>query len=271
MIYHLILIHLGKNFKCFHLVFFSKTNLLRPHVTFPSPITMQIDFPSKHVSTQSHQYALPRKSTFNNDELFDNKNRRIPIQRISIDSSATLPIDYSLRNKNKNNNNNNNTYDEQTTIETRRQRSSPTTGLQSAYEFEQHRSNSPTLSNIIEEDSDHSITSRTDSTTESSIFPQDFDSEAFYRSIFQPEIFTDGSNQRYIEMKLDVKDYNPDDIKVSINDNDLLVQIKNTNFSKQITLPSNIDLASLSLHHHYDKKLYITIKLLDEHSSFKYI
>ena len=41
------------------------------------------------------------------------------------------------------------------------------------------------------------------------------------------------------------------------------------NFYRQITLPSNIDAASLSIHHHHDKKLYITIKLLDEYSSIK--
>ncbi|CAF4611976.1 unnamed protein product, partial [Rotaria sp. Silwood2] len=70
---------------------------------------------------------------------------------------------------------------------------------------------------------------------------------------------------------LDMYDYHPDKIRVSINDNDLTVQVEQTNFYRQITLPSNIDLSSLSVHYHYDRKLYITIKLLDEYSSFKYI
>jgi len=186
------------------------------------------------VDFPSNRYTSSRKLNPNTE------NRRIPIQQISINSVSSPTYKFHHR-------------------------SSPTT------ELEHHRSISPALSDIVEEDIDRSITSNTDSINESSIFPQDFNSDNFYRSIFQPEIFTDDRNQRYIEMKLDVHDYNPDDIKVSINDNDLIVQIKNSNFYKQITLPSNIDLTSLSVHHHYDKKLYITIKLLDEYSSFKYI
>jgi HSP20 family molecular chaperone IbpA len=232
---------------------------------------MQVDFPSKH---SSNRYTSPRKLNLNNDELF-NENRRIPIQRISINSrdSSVIHPTYKFGQSTDNSriNQNSSTYDKQTIIKKHHQRSSPTTGLQSSYDFEHHRSNSPALSNITEEDSHRSITPHTDSSNESPIFPQNFNSDIFYKSIFQPEIFTDDRNQRYIEMKLDVYDYNPDDIKVSINDNDLIVQIKNSNFYKQITLPSNIDLTSLSVHHHYDKKLYITIKLLDEHSSFKYI
>lgn len=213
---------------------------------------MQVDFPSKQ---QSHQYASPRKVNFHHDS----ENRRIPIQRVSINN----PSSYQFRQLNDTPINN--------TYNARSQRSNPITGLQSSYELEQRRSNSPALSNIIEEDIERSLTPSTDHSDESSIFPRDFNSNSFYQSIFQPEIFTDDSHQRYIEMKLDVKDYNPNDIKVSINDNDLIVQVKNSNFYRLITLPSNIDLTSLSVHHHYDKKLYITIKLLDEHSSFKYI
>ncbi len=229
MIYLLISTHFGKFSFILFLSIFQKINLLSPHVTFPSPITMQVDFPS-------NRYTSSRRLNPNTE------NRRIPIQQISINSISSPTYKF-------------------------RQRSS----LQSYNELEHHRSSSPALSDIIEEDIDRSITSNTDSSNESSIFPQEFNSNIFYRSIFQPKIFTDDRNQRYIEMKLDVHDYNPDDIKVSINDNDLIVQIKNSNFYKQITLPSNIDLTSLSLHHHYDKKLYIKIKLLDEYSSFKYI
>ena len=133
------------------------------------------------------------------------------------------------------------------------------------------RSASPALSHITEEDSIRSSTPQSDASDESSIFPSDFNTKAFYESIFEPEIFTDGRHQRYIELKLDVHEYNPDDIQVSINGNDLVVHVDKTNFYKQITLPSNIDAASLSIHHHHNKKLYITIKLLDEYSSIKYI
>jgi len=131
---------------------------------------------------------------------------------------------------------------------------------------------SPALSRILEEESIRTYPSSSSSSSISSstsIFPSNFNSKQFYESIFQPEILIDDQNQRYIELKLDVDNYNPDDIRISINDNDLIVQIHKTNFYKQITLPSNIDLSSLTVHH--DRKLYIKIKLLDEHSSFKYM
>ena len=129
------------------------------------------------------------------------------------------------------------------------------------------RSGSPGLSSITEE----STTSQSEVSEGSTIFPADFNSNAFYRSEFQPEIFTDDQQRRFIELKLDVQDSHSEDLKVSINGNDLIVRNEKTNFNKQITLPSNIDASSLSINHHHDQKLYITIKLLDEHSSFKYI
>jgi HSP20 family molecular chaperone IbpA len=220
---------------------------------------MQVDFPRKHSSTrfsQSSGYTSSRKLD----------NRRIPI--INSRDSPILPEPHSIYKFPQSMNNKSSTYDEQTTVETHRRRSSPTTGLQSSYNIEHHRSTSPALSHIAEEESDRSLTP---SSHDSSIFPQDFNSEIFYQSVFQPEIFTDDRHQRYIELKLDVHDYNPDDMKISINDNDLIVQVEKSNFYKKITVPSNIESTSLTVHHHHDKKLYITIKLLDEHSSFKYI
>jgi HSP20 family molecular chaperone IbpA len=195
-------------------------------------MTMQVDFPSKH------RYTLPFKFDANNDQL----HRRIPILNSRDSSENSTYKFHSDQNS------------EPIILKPRRD-----------------HSGSPFLSSITEEDSIRSLTPQTDTSNESSIFPPDFNSEIFYESIFQPEIFTDDRHQRYIELKLDVHDYNPDDIKVSINDNDLIVQVEKTNFYKQITLPSNIDSASLAVHHHHDKKLYITIKLLDEYSSFKYI
>jgi HSP20 family molecular chaperone IbpA len=232
---------------------------------------MQVDFPSKHSptrSTPSSGYSLLQKlnatenaisgSSYN--DLFNHNTHRIPIHRVSI-TSRNAPTKQTFT---------------ETRRETHRKVSSPITGIQSSYEFEHKRSNSPALSDIIEEDSfRRSITptSSTDSDTSSStsVFPRDFNSDVFYQSIFQPEIFTDDRNKKYIEMKLDIHDYNPDKIKVSINDNDLIVHVEHTNFYKQITLPSNVDFTSLALHYHHDKKLYITVKLLDEHSSLKYI
>lgn len=202
---------------------------------------MQVDFPSKHLPIRSSQYALPFEFNTKNDQL-----RRIPI--INSRHSSLVPENSTYKFHSDQNSN----PPEPIILKTR-------------------RSHSPALSSITEEDSIRSLTPQTDTSNESTIFPPDFNSEAFYRSIFQPEIFTDDRHQRYIELKLDVHDYNLNDIQVAINDNDLIVQVDKTNFSKQITLPSNIDAASLSVHHHHDKKLYITIKLLDEYSSIKYI
>ena len=265
MNYHLISIHFGKFTYIF--IYNFKINLFSPQVTFPSPITMQVDFPSKHSPTRSipsSGYSSIQKlnateNAISGSSYNDLFNHRIPIHRVSI-TSRDAPIEKT----------------KQTFTETRRQLSSPITGIQSSYEFEHKRSNSPALSDIIEEDNflrsmTPTLSTDSDTSSESSIFPRDFNSDVFYESIFRPEIFTDDRNKKYIEMKLDIHDYNPDKIKVSINDNDLIVHVEYTNFYKQITLPSNVDFTSLALHYHHDKKLYITVKLLDEHSSLKYI
>ncbi|CAF2074851.1 unnamed protein product [Rotaria magnacalcarata] len=236
---------------------------LSSRVTFPSPITMQVDFSSKYLPVQliqPNQYALPRK-------LNATDNHRIPILRRSnhsidstllpIRSNATVykfhqPIADPVITKNS-------TIYKNTHRENHLQRSSPTLTIQWSHE----RSDSPTSFSSMTDDSD--------TINESSFFSREFNADAFYRSVFQPKVFTDDRDQRYIEMKLDMKHYNPDKIQVSINDNDLAVHADETNFYKQITLPVNIDLSSLSLHYHDDRQLNIRIKLLDEYSSFKYI
>ncbi|CAF3207947.1 unnamed protein product [Rotaria socialis] len=236
---------------------------LSSHVTFPSPITLQVEFSSKYPSVQliqPNRYALPRK-------VNDTGNHRIPIlQRFNHSVGSTLlptrsnaimykfhqPIADRVITKN-------NTIHKETHREKHRQRSSPTTTIQSSHE----RSDSPTSLSDMTDDSD--------TINESSLFPREFDADAFYRSVFQPKVLTDDRDQRYIEMKLDMKDYNPDKIQVSINNNDLVVHVDETNFYKQITLPSNIDLLSLSIYYYDDRKVNIRIKLLDEYSSFKYI
>ncbi|CAF2749308.1 unnamed protein product [Rotaria sp. Silwood2] len=287
-------------------------------VTFPSPVIMQVDFSSKYSPTRfvrSSRYSSPQQ--FNDSNAFSNAyihssygklpheirnsitshTYRIPIRQLSnnsIDSSRfparSISPTYQFRQSinEPQINKNNATYQQtvtETHRETHRQRSSPTTGIQSSYESEHQRSGSPLLYNTNEDHFQSNINSNRQSMTpslsldtnssnnnnESSVFPRDFNSDVFYQSVFQPQIFTDDRNRRYIEMKLDMYDYNPDKIRVSINDNDLTVQVEQTNFYRQITLPSNIDLSSLSVHYHYDRKLYITIKLLDEYSSFKYI
>ncbi len=116
---------------------------------------------------------------------------------------------------------------------------------------------------------------------DSSLFSQGFNRDAFYRSAFQPQVFTDDRGQKRIEMKLEVKDYEPNEIKVSVNGNDLIVQAEHSvdrpptsssraYFFKQITLPANTDLNSLSSQYHPDGRLHITASLSHEQSSIRY-
>jgi HSP20 family molecular chaperone IbpA len=198
--------------------------------------------------------------------------------------------------------------------ETRHRRSSPNTGVQSSHEVEHHRSGSPSISRGLDEDrfrsslslGGHSVTppsssrnlevrefsrrvgSGTNNQTndrfphnDTSIFARDFNADAFYRSAFQPQVFTDDRGQKRIEMKLDVNNYQPNEIKVSVNGNDLIVQAEHSverpptsstraYFYKQITLPSNTDLSSLTSQYHPDGRLHITAKISNEQSAIRY-
>ncbi|UJR15385.1 hypothetical protein I4U23_002333 [Adineta vaga] len=254
-----------------------------PSITYPSTSMMQVDFPAKYSSRKTSVHARDHSADI--ESFHENRTDTIPIQRISINSrnSTHTPVvsnDQAYKfHQSIGNSKANKTLPayKQVIHNIHRRRPTPTVGLQPTYNGDVQRSMRPTLSNIIEEESTKSSSSSssdTDSTLSNrstSYFPRDFNSEIFYESVFQPEIFTDDRRQRYIEMRLDVQDYKQDDLKVSINDNDLIVQSKNTNFYKQITLPSNADLSSLSTHYHHDKKLYITVKLLNADSSFRYI
>jgi HSP20 family molecular chaperone IbpA len=118
-------------------------------------------------------------------------------------------------------------------------------------------------------------------TSEPLLFTQGFNSDAFYRSAFQPQIFTDDVGHKRIEMKLDVNKYQPNEIKVSVNGNDLVVQAEHNDerpptssarayFYKQITLPPNTDLGTISSQYHADGRLHITAKLSPEQGSIRY-
>jgi HSP20 family molecular chaperone IbpA len=116
---------------------------------------------------------------------------------------------------------------------------------------------------------------------DSLVFSQGFNRDAFYRSAFQPQIFTDDHGQQRVEMKLDVNNYEPNEIKVSVNGNDLIVKAEHNvdrpptsstraYFYKQITLPPNTDFNSLSSQYHPDGRLHITAKLSSEQASIRY-
>jgi HSP20 family molecular chaperone IbpA len=237
-------------------------------VTFPLPTTMQVDFPSRDSNT-SINYS--RNSSRHSPSRFTQSNGHISTRNLDdYDKlvSNIVPVIHTQS-----------SFDINPRYLSNDHRSSVIRSTSPIYRFrpsindktDYRRSDSPTLSN--EDNFNFDRRSMTPSLSEhkSSLFPEDFDSDVFYQSSFQPQIFTDDRDQRYIEMKLDVHDHKPNEIDVSINDNDLIVQTKHKNFYKKITLPSNTDLTSLSTQHHHDKKLYITAKLLDEYSSLKYI
>lgn len=82
-------------------------------------------------------------------------------------------------------------------------------------------------------------------------------------------------------MKLDTNNYQPNEIKISVNGNDLIVQAEHNDehpptsssrayFYKQITLPPNTDLNSLSSQYHPDGKLHITAKISQGQTSINY-
>ncbi|CAF0824717.1 unnamed protein product [Adineta steineri] len=201
--------------------------------------------------------------------------------------------------------------------ETRHRRSSPTSGVQSSHEVEHHRSGSPSIVKDIDTERFRSglnlgnrsrtppsssrnlevrefsrrvgggtndratDNDRFTSSNEPSIFAHDFNSDAFYRSAFQPQISTDDRGQKRVDMKLDVNNYQPNEIKVSVNGNDLIVQAEHSverpptsssraYFYKQLTLPPNTDLKSLASQYNPDGKLHITAKLSQEQSSIRY-
>jgi HSP20 family molecular chaperone IbpA len=82
-------------------------------------------------------------------------------------------------------------------------------------------------------------------------------------------------------MKLPVNNYQPNEIKVSVSGNDLIVQAEHNDehpptsssrayFYKQITLPNNTDLNTLSSQYHPDGRLHITAKISPQQTSIKY-
>jgi len=196
--------------------------------------------------------------------------------------------------------------------ETQHRRSSPTSGVQSSREVQHQRSGSPSISRSLDEDRFRPIlsygqssgmspstsrnvevrefsrrvgnTGNNDSTfitREPSLIAHGFNSDAFYRSAFQPQIVNDDFGQKRVEMKLAVGNYQPNEIKVSIDGEDLVVKAEHNDerppssstrayFYKQITLPSNTDFKSLSTQYHADGKLHITAKLHPEQGSIRY-
>ena len=234
----------------------SDVDQYRPHVTFPSPTSMQVDFPARHInrvvqrSSNPPRYSKPRlihssEYVTRNEPTVrtayvqhSNKTGSRPrsIRRVSFDSTdssiSTRRSDSPVLSKS----------------------SSHPVRVQSKVSFGD-RSRTPPLS------LDH----------QKSLLPLDFNSEQFYRSVFRPQIITDRRHEHHIMMTLDLERHNPDDLQVVINGTDLTLRMAHSDFHQQITLPSNTDFSTLTVEPHADGQLHITAKLRDKYSSAVYL
>ncbi|CAF0779430.1 unnamed protein product [Rotaria sordida] len=295
---------------------YRSTSTPRIYSTFDDGNTGRNNTYSSTSRYQSRDSQSPiRRGYIDSTSNLYNTNLNTPTYTYTVTSDDTKPrIIYPTISSG----NNDSAYEKkfsETHRETRHRRSSPTTGVQSSHEVQHNRSGSPSIgrnfdenrfrtslnigsNNIIPSTSSRNVEVRefsqrvggdTNNNTyvdnirnyQPSLFTAGFNSDAFYRSAFQPQIFTDDHGQNRIEMKLDVQNYDPNDIKVSVNGNDLIVQAEhNVNrppttssrayFYKQITLPSNTDLQSISSQYRADGKLHITAKLSNDQASIRY-
>jgi HSP20 family molecular chaperone IbpA len=86
-------------------------------------------------------------------------------------------------------------------------------------------------------------------------------------SDFQPHIVDKGNNQKHLEMNVGMKNYRPDEIKVSVKNNELIVQgehqhkdnnrSERSSFYKSTTLPPGIQVEQLESHLSDDGQLKI--------------
>jgi len=109
-----------------------------------------------------------------------------------------------------------------------------------------------------------SNTNRLDSSIENT---KSFDFDSFHRSAFRPKIISTSTNENKLLMSLDLSDYQPEDIKISIKDQELIVKAERkietdtkksrTSFFQSTSLPPQTDIEHL-------KSNYIDGKLIIE-------
>lgn len=177
-------------------------------------------------------------------------------------------------------------------------RSSPVGGVQTTREVEHHQSGSPSTGRFLSgsplltkrntevQEFSRRIGTGLDGigTTRGSILPSlpsGFNSDAFYRSAFQPQFFTNERGEKSIEMKLNVSNYQPSEVKISVTEHDLIVRAEHKDdrtpkassrsyFYKQVTLPPNTDLNSLTSDYLPDGTLSIKAKLFPEQTAIRH-
>ncbi|CAF1582217.1 unnamed protein product [Rotaria magnacalcarata] len=105
-----------------------------------------------------------------------------------------------------------------------------------------------------------------------------FDFDLFHRSAFRPQIIrtTSDNNDKKLTMSLDLSEYQPEDIKVSVKDRELIVKAERktetdtrksrTSFFQSTSLPPQTDIDHLQSKY-IDGKLVIEAPYLDKNSS----
>ena len=102
----------------------------------------------------------------------------------------------------------------------------------------------------------------------SHLFPSDFDLDEFYRSAFQPRINVD---ERQIEMKLKINSLNPNDLQVSIENNELIVFHPHRSFERRVRLPSNVDPPTLKVRFDPSGHALFRVKFRENYSADRYL
>lgn len=256
--------------------------------------------------------ATNRKIRFADDVAYGTSSHRTdrpPIYETIGDSfNSTIPSTSSSAWRNENDNRVYENSFTETHREVEHRRSSPTSGVQTSREVEHHQSGSPSIARRLDQSEfrpslmsgarspslptrntevreySRRIGTGNDGTTRITalpLFTTGFNSDAFYRSAFQPQILTDDHGEKHIEMKLDVSNYQPSEVKVSVVKHDLIVRAEHKDerpptssarsyFYKQVTLPPNTDLNSLSSDYLNDGTLCIKAKLFSEQTAIRY-
>ncbi len=104
-------------------------------------------------------------------------------------------------------------------------------------------------------DSHHSNIRNEEAQESTNQISKPFDFDLFHRSAFRPQIIQTPSNENKLLMSLDLGDYQPEDIKISIKDQELIVKAERkiqtdtrksrTSFFQSTTLPPHTDIEHL--------------------------
>lgn len=102
---------------------------------------------------------------------------------------------------------------------------------------------------------------------------QSYNYPHFHTSAFTPKVVDSGEQKKILEMSLPMKNYRPEQIKVSVKNNDLIIQgehvsladrnAEKTYFYKSITLPPGAQTDNLQSHLTHDGYLKIEVPYIE--------